>query len=155
MNLNPKKKIIAVIGASNCDDEIYQIAYNVGAEIAKRNCILLNGGGKGVMEASAKGAKDRDGFVIGIIPYTDKSWANPYLDVVIATGMGQARNAIIVQSADGIIAVSGSFGTLSEISFSMIFKKPIAGIKSWNNVLDFPAFDKPEDAVDFVFKNIN
>ena len=148
------KKVIAVIGASSCDSDVYSLAYDVGKEIALKGCILINGGGRGVMEASAKGAKENGGFVIGIIPGSDKSWANSYCDVVICTGIGQARNAVIVQSADGIVAVSGSYGTLSEAAFSKIFKKPIAGLRSWSDVLDFPSFEVPKDAVNFVLSQI-
>ncbi|RLI77542.1 TIGR00725 family protein [Archaeoglobales archaeon] len=97
---------IGVIGASYCDDELYSIAYNVGKLIAKKGWILINGGLGGVMEASARGAKENGGLVVGVLP-GGKQNANPYINIKIATNMYHARNMIIVYSSDALIAIGG------------------------------------------------
>ncbi|MBN1521764.1 MAG: TIGR00725 family protein [Candidatus Aureabacteria bacterium] len=150
-----RKPVIAVIGASSCGKELSDLAYETGRVIAEAGCILLNGGGKGVMEASARGAKEAGGLTVGIIPAEDKKWSNPFIDIVIATGMGQARNTVIAGSADGVIAVGGAYGTLSEVAFTLKHGKPIAGISSWERVLpEVTSFDHPQEAVDFILKKI-
>ncbi|NIO20775.1 MAG: TIGR00725 family protein, partial [Candidatus Aenigmarchaeota archaeon] len=93
-------------------------AYEVGREIAKRDIVLVSGGMSGVMEAACRGAKTEGGLTVGIIPGTEKSEANPYVDIPVVTGMGHGRNIIVVRSSDAIIAIGGSYGTLSEIAFA-------------------------------------
>ncbi len=127
------KKIIAVIGGSTIkDDEIRQIAFETGKEVASRGYILVCGGMGGVMEEAAKGAKSVGGIVVGILPGKDKAEANPYIDIPIVTAMSHARNAIIVRTADCVIAVDGEYGTLSEIALAKVINKPVFGIKSWD-----------------------
>ena len=138
-----RRKIIAVIGGSRADDESLRIAEQVGALIAKNNAILICGGMSGVMEAAAKGAKNNNGLVIGILPGTDVNSANPYVDIPIVTGMGEARNAIITRTCDCAIAIDGKYGTLSEIAYCMVFGKPVIGINTWN--IDAPVI-KVKDA---------
>ena len=153
--LKKSKTVIAVIGASSCNEAVAGKAYETGRLIAERGCILLNGGGQGVMLSSARGAKEAGGLTVGIIPSADKTWANPFIDIVIATGMGQARNAQIVQTADGIIAVGGAYGTLSETAFALSAGRPIAGIGSWDRLFsEIPSFELPEHALDFVLEKI-
>jgi len=154
-NHSTRKPVIAVIGAASCDEDITELAFETGRLIARSGAVLINGGGKGVMEASAKGAKEAGGTTIGIIPSSDAGWANPYMDIVIVTGLGQARNALIVLSADGVIAVGGAYGTLSEVAFTLKERKPIAGLHSWNKILgEIPSFDNAQEAVDFVLNKI-
>ena len=154
-NHSVRKPVIAVIGASSCDEEIAKLAFETGCLIAKSGAVLINGGGKGVMESSARGAKEMGGVTVGIIPGENTNSANPYMDIVIATGMGQARNAVIVGSADGLLAVGGSYGTLSEVAFALKEGKPIAGLVSWNRTLtEVPSFDNPQEAVDFILEKI-
>ena len=102
--------------------EVITLAFRVGILIAKEGCILLSGGRGGVMEAASRGASETGGLVVGIVPGSE---GNHYLDVTIRTQMGHARNAIIVESADAIIAVSGSYGTLSEIGVALRIGKPV------------------------------
>lgn len=123
---------IAVIGGSQVSRKIYNIAYKVGYEIAKNNAILINGGLSGVMEASSRGAKDNGGLTVGILPGKDKKDANDYVDIPVATGIGEARNVIIINMADGIIAIDGEYGTLSELAFAMKKEKPIVGIDTFD-----------------------
>ncbi|HAX17568.1 MAG TPA: TIGR00725 family protein [Actinobacteria bacterium] len=127
------KKIIkiAVIGGAECSEEIYQEAYKVGYGIGSNSAVLINGGLYGVMEASARGAKDSGGMTIGILPAESEDTANPYIDIKITTGMGYARNAIIIKSAHAVIAVDGGFGTLSEIGYTLSYNKPLIAYNTW------------------------
>ena len=122
---------ISVIGGSKAGSDIYKLAYEVGSEIARSGAILICGGLTGVMEASCKGAKKEGGLTIGILPSKEESTANKYVDIKIPTGLGYARNAIIVLSAHAIIAIDGSYGTLSEIGYALTYNKPVIGLKTW------------------------
>jgi uncharacterized protein (TIGR00725 family) len=135
---------VAVIGAGECTTEEYEAAERIGGLLADNNVILCCGGHSGVMEAAAKGAFARGGTTIGIIPGT--SGENPYLGIVIRTGMGYARNVILVQSADAVIAIGGSYGTLSEIATALKIKKQVFGYKTWE-IQGVVACDTPDDAV--------
>ncbi|RKZ20667.1 TIGR00725 family protein [bacterium] len=140
--------IIGVIGGSQVSSEIYRLAYEVGREIGKRGHILVNGGLSGVMEASAKGAKEEGGLVVGILPGHSKESANPWVDIPVVTGMGEARNVIIVRTSDVLIAIDGRYGTLSEIAFALVFGKPVIGLRTWE--CDFPIIrvETPGQAVE-------
>jgi hypothetical protein len=116
---------IGVIGASNPNHEILKIAEEVGRLIAKNNAILVCGGLGGVMELACKGAKEENGITIGILPSKDKNDANPYVDIAIPTGLGEARNLIVVLSSDALIAIDGAYGTLSEIAMGLYQKLPM------------------------------
>lgn len=146
-------KIIGVIGGSTCPEDIYNIAFEVGKHIAKSGNILICGGLGGVMEAACKGAKSENGLTIGILPGTDKTSANPYVDIPIVTGMDIARNAIIVRSSDGIIAINGEYGTLSELAFAGVLGKPVVCIKSWDIGVGIKE-DDPKKAVALIIKLI-
>ncbi len=122
---------IGVIGSSSANELEERIAYEVGREIARRGCVLVCGGLGGVMEAACKGAKDEGGITVGIIPSLNKEDANPYVDVIIPTGYGLARNHLVVRASDVLIAVGGYIGTLSEISFALNENKTVIGINSW------------------------
>ncbi len=123
---------IGVIGAGSCDQNIYSLAYEVGKNIAKKGAVLICGGLAGVMEGACHGAKEADGVTIGILPGSKKGSANRYVDYEIVTNAGHARNVFIAHSADALIAVSGSFGTLSEISIGLKLKKPVICLKGWD-----------------------
>lgn len=127
------KKLIAVIGGSVIkSEEIKNLAFEAGVEIAKRGYVLVCGGMGGVMEEASRGAKSVGGVVVGILPGKDISEANPYIDIPIVTAMSHARNAIIVRTACCVIAIDGEYGTLSEIALAKVINKPVFGIKSWN-----------------------
>lgn len=119
------RKQIGVTGAGNCSNETRALAEKVGKEIAKKGAVLLCGGMGGVMEAAARGAKLEKGMTVGILPGTCREDANPWIDIAILSGMGHARNALIAQSSDALIAVSGEYGTLSEIALGMKMGKPV------------------------------
>ena len=116
---------IGVIGAGDCNNEIYETAYNVGKIVAENKQILICGGLQGVMEASCKGAFENNGITIGILPGDDVKSANRYVTVPIATNMGHSRNIIIVTSSSFLIAVGGGYGTLSEIAIALKMGKKV------------------------------
>ena len=124
--------IIGVIGGSIVDDSIIALAETVGREIAKHGKMLVCGGLGGVMQAACKGARAEGGITIGILPGSETSTANPYVSVPVATGIGVARNVIIVRTADAVVAVDGSYGTLSEIAIALNLGKPVIALKSWD-----------------------
>jgi uncharacterized protein (TIGR00725 family) len=122
---------IAVVGGSQCDPGLASMAEEVGAEIARRDGVLVCGGGGGVMEAASRGARAAGGMILGILSGNDPRKGNPYLTLAVATGLGEARNAVIARTADAVIAVGGEYGTLSEIALAFKMGKPVAGLKTW------------------------
>jgi hypothetical protein len=123
---------IGVIGAGSCPTETAQVAEGVGREIARRGGVLICGGLGGVMEAAAKGAKQAGGLTVGILPGSSFADANPYIDIPIVTDLGHARNALVVHSSRAVIAVTGGYGTLSEIALALKLNKPVIGLNSWD-----------------------
>lgn len=122
---------IGVIGGTECPSEIYEIAREVGREIATNEFALVCGGLGGVMEAACRGAKEAGGITIGLLPTGEKKDANEYCDLVIPTDLGHARNVLVVHASDALIAIDGGAGTLSEIAIALKVRKPIVGIKTW------------------------
>jgi uncharacterized protein (TIGR00725 family) len=120
------RTVVGVIGSGgHIDEEQYHKAYEVGTYIAQRNAFLVCGGLGGIMEAASKGACENGGTVIGILPSPHRSDANPYVTVAVPTGMGVARNALVVHTADVLIAFPGAFGTLSEMAIALDSKKAV------------------------------
>ena len=134
---------IAVIGAAEATPVEYERAYRTGKNLAGKG-VLVCGGLGGVMEGACKGARENGGLTIGIISDTGKG--NDYLDVVIRTGLGHARNVLVVQSADAVIAIGGSYGTLSEIAVALKMEIPVFGLYTWDIPGVVPC-TTPEDAV--------
>jgi len=126
-----RKKVIGVIGGHDCTEEVEQIAHNLGLNLAKVVRYLVCGGLSGVMKAVCRGFKAGNGVTIGIITSYDKEDANPYVDIVIPTGLGLARNVLVVKSADVVVALPGKTGTLSEIAYCLQFDIPIISFNSW------------------------
>jgi uncharacterized protein (TIGR00725 family) len=126
-----KKKFIAVIGASDASPEELKLAEKVGRELAKQGAIVICGGLSGVMEAACRGANLAGGLTIGILPGDSAKAANPYVQIPIVTGLGYARNALVAKSAQAVIAVGGSYGTLSEIAYALQSNIPVIGLKTW------------------------
>jgi len=120
---------IAVIGPADPTREEYEAAQTVGYLIAGNHETVVCGGLFGVMEAACKGAREQGGLTIGIVP--DQGNGNPYLDIIIRSGLGHARNVLVVQSSEAVIAVGGGYGTLSEIAIALKSGRPVFGIKTW------------------------
>ncbi len=148
------KTQIGVIGAGACSRETGELAEAVGREIAKNGAVLLCGGLGGVMEAAAKGAKLEGGITIGILPGTLREEANPWIDVAVLSGMGHARNALIAQSSDALIAVDGEYGTLSEIALGLKMGKPVVLLESKWEIEGTESAKNPLEAGELVFKLI-
>jgi uncharacterized protein (TIGR00725 family) len=150
-----KKLFIAVVGGGKCTPEEAAIAEAVGRELARRGAILVCGGLGGIMEAACKGASNEGGMTIGILPSDKPDTANPYVQVPIATGLGEARNLVIVRAAGAVIAVSGEYGTLSEIAFALKNNKPVIGLDTWSlhkGGKDVQAIIPAENPIDAVNK---
>lgn len=146
--------MIGVIGAGDAGDKDCLVAEKVGAEIATNGYTLLCGGMGGIMEAACRGAKSMGGTTIGILPGSSKRECNDYVDYPIVTAMGHGRNIIVAGSCDAIIAIGGSFGTLSEIAFALRLKIPIIGINTWDVSPDIKKTQSPEMAVSMAIELI-
>ena len=131
--MSQQRICIGVIGGNSADKANCDLAQELGTHIAARGATLVCGGLGGIMEAVSKGVQESGGTVIGILPGTDKTDANPYVTIALPTGMGIARNTLVVQAADVLIAFPGSYGTLSEIAFALAAGKTVVYLPgSWN-----------------------
>ncbi|MFC2005997.1 TIGR00725 family protein [Chloroflexota bacterium] len=127
-----KKKIIAVIGGSQPSPEEARLAEEVGRELARQGATLVCGGLGGIMETACRGASSEGGVTIGILPGDNSKAANPYVQIPVVTGMGYARNISVVKSAQAVIAIGGSYGTLSEIAHALQSEIPVIGLNTWS-----------------------
>ncbi len=123
---------IAVIGGSEATDEEAATAEALGAALASGGAIVVCGGLGGVMAAVCRGSKSVGGLTVGILPGPEPSAANPWVDIVVATGLGEARNAVVVGSAQAVVAVGGEYGTLSEIALALRAGTPVIGMGTWS-----------------------
>ena len=130
------------------------MAESVGRELASRGAVLVCGGLGGVMEAACTGAKEGGGTTIGILPGTDRAAANPFVDFAIPTGLGEARNALVVRAADALIAIGGGYGTLSEIAFALKAGKPVVGLGTWE-IEGVEIVESPAAAVESVLRDLS
>jgi uncharacterized protein (TIGR00725 family) len=123
---------IAVVGAGGSEAEaVAETAEAVGRELAEAGATLVCGGLGGVMEAACRGTKSADGLTVGVLPGTDARAANPYVDVVIPTGLGEARNALVARAGAAMIAIGGGYGTLAEIAFALRADVTVVGLETW------------------------
>lgn len=125
---------ISVIGSSDPDPEIMALAAEVGRNIAAKGAVLICGGLGGVMEAAARGAKEKNGLTVGLLPDYDKKTANQFIDVVLPTGLGHARNILVAAAGDLVVALPGSHGTRSEVSIALKLSKRVIGMKAWGDI---------------------
>ncbi len=153
-----RKLIVAVIGGGKCSAQEAVLAETVGRELARRGVILVCGGLTGVMEAACRGAAIESGLTVGILPSEEPDDSNPYVQIPIATGLGHARNMAVVKSAQAVIAISGDYGTLTEIGFALKSGIPVIGLNTWSiykNGEEDKSIIKARDAVDAVEKAIS
>jgi len=151
----PNKIHIGVIGAGECSTEIYGIAYEVGCLVGQNEWVLVCGGLGGVMEGAAKGCFENGGITVGILPSTEKRSANPFVTLAIPTGMGEARNVLVVRASDVVVAIAGGYGTLSEIGLALKIGKPVIGLKTWPGVDGIDYIETPDQAINMVVKYLS
>ena len=148
---------VAVVGSAQCNTDTAALAEEVGRLLARQNAIIICGGYGGVMEATSRGAVSEGGTVVGVLSEDDRSGANPFLTVSLVTGMRQARNAIIVRSSHAVIAISGGYGTLSEIGLALKMERPVVGLNTWkidqgDGVQHIFRAETPKEAVDYALE---
>lgn len=137
---------MAVVGAGECAPDVAAWCEAVGRGLAEAGAVLVCGGLGGVMEAACRGAKAAGGTTVGILAGDDRSMANAWVDVAIPTGLGEARNALVVRSAGVVVAVSGGYGTLSEVALALKTGKPVVGLHTW----DIEGVERAADPADAV-----
>ena len=153
--------MIAVCGAGRCDDALAALAEELGRRIAEAGATLVCGGLGGVMAAACRGARSAGGVTVGLLPGDDASAANPDVLIPIATGLGEARNLVIVRSTAVVIAVGGEYGTLSEIALARKIGRVVIGLQTWDLGCDarghphIQAVDTPEQAVAAALASVN
>ena len=145
--IDARSPFIGIVGTGSCPPELGALAAEVGREVARKGAVLICGGLGGVMTEAARGAKEIGGTTLGILPGPNTGSANEFIDFPIATNMGQARNAIIVQTADVLIAIGGEYGTLSEIALALKIGKGVIALKQR---FEIPGVLTVETAIDAV-----
>lgn len=140
--MNPKRRpaqraasspcYVSVIGGGDAPPDEREQAQRVGRLLAEGGAVVVCGGLGGAMAAACEGAHEAGGVTVGILPGTDRNAANPHVDIAIPTGLGDARNVLVVRAADAIVAVSGEYGTLSEIALGLATGVPVIGLGTWN-----------------------
>lgn len=137
------------MGPGEAGPDVVVAAEAVGRELAARGAVVVCGGLGGAMEAACRGAKQAGGTTVGLLPGLDRRDANPYVDVAVPTGLGEARNALVVRTADALVAVGGGYGTLSEIGLALRTGKRVVGLRTWE-IDGIEAVSSPEEAVEAV-----
>lgn len=145
---------VAVIGGSTAPPAMLALARTVGQEIARRGGVLICGGLGGVMQAAAQGAQEAGGVVIGILPGPDRVQGNPFLTYSIVTNLGHARNMLIAHSADGLIAVAGSYGTISEAAIALKLGKPVIGLATEWQLAGMRTATSASEAIDWLWQKL-
>ena len=150
--MNFSQTRIAVFGGRKISDNIYQKAYKLGGLLAKEGYLVYCGGGKGVMEAISKGVSESGGTCVGILKGLTLDGMNDFIKVPIATNMGISRNALLAYNCDAAVAISGQYGTLSEIAYAKQLEKPIIGLHSWA-IEGLENVESPGEVIQFLKEN--
>lgn len=137
---------ISVVGAGTAGPELVETARRVGRAVARGGGVLVCGGLGGVMAGACEGAWEGGGPTVAVLPGSDPAEANPWAQVVVATGLGHARNAVVVQSADAVVALPGSWGTLSEIALALKAGRPVVAVGAWGEIEGVLSAASPEEA---------
>src|SRR4051795_11252023 len=144
---------IAIVGPGSAEARELEVAEEAGALVAAAGAGLVCGGLGGVMEAACRGARSRGGITLGLLPGTDREAANGWVLVAVPTGLGEARNALVVRAADAVVAIGGGWGTLSEIALALKTGRPVVGLGTWElarggeAVEGIAAMNSPSEAV--------
>ncbi len=147
-----RRTSIAVIGAGDASPQVETLAREVGRRIAEHGATLVCGALGGVMAAAAEGAHKAGGSTVGILPSNDLDSANQHIDFPIATGLGEARNVLVVASADAVVALAGEAGTLSEIALAMKLGRPVVALDSWHEIKGPEPAATPAEAVELALR---
>ncbi len=140
---------VAVVGPAQASSQELHSAEEIGAGLAAAGAVVVTGGLGGVMEAASRGARSRRGRTLGILPGTDREAANGWVEIAVATGMGELRNGLVVRSADAVVAVGGAYGTLSEVALALKTGRPVIGLGTWD-VHGVEQVGSPREAVERV-----
>lgn len=150
---------VAVVGGGDAPDADLAAAEEIGRRLAEAGAVVVCGGLTGVMEAACRGASSVGGLTVGLLPGDDRGAGNPHLSVALPLGLGEARNVLVVRSADAVIAVGGEHGTLSEIAFARKLGRPVVGLRTWTLVRPDGEHDagllvatSPAEAVDLALR---
>jgi uncharacterized protein (TIGR00725 family) len=122
---------VAVIGPGRASPEELRVAEEVGARLGTLGAVVVTGGLGGVMEAASRGARSRRGRTVGILPGDDRDAANGWVEIALATGLGELRNGLVVRAVDAVVAIGGGHGTLSEIGLALRIGRPVVGLGTW------------------------
>ena len=122
---------VAVVGPGEASPQELQAAEEVGAGLADAGAVVVTGGLGGVMEAACRGARSRRGHTVGILPGDDREAANGWVEIALATGMGELRNGLVVRASDALVAIGSGHGTLSEVALALKLGRPVIGIGTW------------------------
>ena len=141
-----RKPVIAVVGANKCSKKLRDMAAEVGKYVAEKGGLIVCGGMGGIMEGAARGAREAGGTTIGIIPTDDAADANEFIDIVIPTGLGEARNILVVRTADAVVAFPGKYGTLTEMAFALQAGKPLISVNAWKLGDGITQAETPQEA---------
>jgi uncharacterized protein (TIGR00725 family) len=144
-------RLVAVVGPHEADAAQLEAAEEIGAGLAVAGFIVVTGGLGGVMEAACRGVKSRRGTTIGVLPGTDPTAANGWVDLVLPTGLGEGRNALVARMAEAVVAIGGGYGTLSEVAMALRAERPVVGLGTWD-VHGIAEADSPRDAVERVVR---
>jgi uncharacterized protein (TIGR00725 family) len=144
---------IAVVGPGGASSQELWIAEEVGAGLAGLGAVVVTGGLGGVMEAACRGARSRQGRKLGILPGDDREAANGWVEIAVATGLGELRNGLVVRASDALIAIGGGHGTLSEVGFALKLGRPVIGLGTWA-VHGVDEVTTPADAVEHVARQL-
>jgi uncharacterized protein (TIGR00725 family) len=140
---------VAVVGAGDASPQALQAAEEIGAGLAAAGAVVVTGGLGGVMEAACRGARSRRGRTLGILPGDDRDTANGWVEIAVATGLGELRNGLVVRAADAVVAVGGGHGTLSEIALALKLGRPVVGVGTWE-VHGVDHVSTPAEAIDLI-----
>jgi uncharacterized protein (TIGR00725 family) len=137
---------VAVVGPGEASPEELHAAEEVGAGLAAAGAVVVTGGLGGVMEAACRGARSRRGRTVGILPGEERDAANGWVEIAIATGLGELRNGLVVRAADAVVAIGDGYGTLSEVALALRLGRPVVGLGTWD-VHGVDHVSTPEEAL--------
>jgi uncharacterized protein (TIGR00725 family) len=144
---------VAVVGPGDASPDELHAAEEIGAGLAAAGAVVVTGGLGGVMEAACRGARSRRGCTVGILPGDDRAAANGWVEIAIATGLGELRNGLVVRAADALVAVGGGHGTLSEVALALKLGRPVVGLGTWD-VHGIEHVSTPEEALDRIARHL-